>query len=59
MTKEEKEKDFVWFLKQMQKSGTVVMGADMCPCAKCVARRKGGDIRPIKILNDFKGEEEE
>ena len=33
------------FVKEMARRGTVVMGVDSCMCAKCVARRKTGDIR--------------
>ena len=42
--------NFDEFIKEMQKKGTQVVGADICMCAECVERRKAGDIRKPKII---------
>ena len=46
----EENTEFDKFIKEMQKRGTQVIGADICMCADCVARRKTGDIRKPRII---------
>ena len=38
------------FDKELQKRGTQVIGADMCMCADCVARRKKHGVMPMKVI---------
>ena len=37
-------------IKQLQAKGTQVVGADMCTCSKCVARRKKHGMLPMEVI---------